>query len=161
MPISGIASKAFSEALFERMNWINDYKFQFRGIFRECGTAKILFFSLDEPRIYLPKSERVELEGRSACDKDTPKQTIQYISHRKETHSLQEAIGSWTYAYPAEWENNIGLTSAMRIHRDSLTENITEQDILLSGTYAINPLIGELPTKQEVMEELEELLITM
>ena len=64
-------------------------------------------------------------------------------------------------AYPSEWQTNIGLNRTMRKRRDWIVESITEDDICVEGTCAINPLIGEIPTKQEALEELESLLLEM
>jgi len=150
--ISSIHTKAFSDAIFERMNWIKDYSFQFRGFYRENGDAKIIFFSLDEPRIHIGKNKETAAEAENR---------IQFIPYKNEADALDESIGCHSYAYPSEWQTCFGLNSKMRERRDRLAENITAADIMTEGTCAVNPLIGELPTKQELLEELEELMISM
>lgn len=151
--IDSVHSKAFSDAIFEKMNWIKDYSFQFRGFFRESGDAKILFFSLDEPRIHIGKKKPVE-----DSSSDEP---FRFIQYKNEADNLNESVGCNSYAYPTEWQTCFGLNSKMRERREHLAENITEADIRTDGTCAVNPLIGELPTRQEVLEELEDLLISM
>jgi len=144
--------RAFMKALYQRMDWIEDYQFQFRGILRARGHSKILFFSLDEPKIHVGK-------GREPVDSTSdPIQYIKYKNKDDQEHASEDLMYA---AYPMEWQNCIGLSHAMRKRRDRITENITEKDICIEGNCAINPLIGEIPTKQEAMEELEALLIEM
>ena len=57
--------------------------------------------------------------------------------------------------------SSIGLSHNMRARRDRLTDIVTEADILVDGTCAVNPLIGEIPSKEQALEELESLLIEM
>lgn len=144
--------KAFMKALYQRMDWIEDYQFQFRGIYRERGHSKILFFSLDEPRIHVGKRKETV---------DPTLDPIQYIKYKNEDDQKCAVADLMYAAYPMEWQNSIGLSHAMRKRRDRVTESITEDDICIEGNCAINPLIGEIPTKQEAMEELEALLIEM
>lgn len=87
--IDSIHSKAFSDAIFEKMNWIKDYSFQFRGFFRESGDAKILFFSLDEPRIHVGKKKPIE-----DADSDEP---FKFIEYKNATDSLNETVGCNSY----------------------------------------------------------------
>jgi len=150
-----ISSKAFSESLFERMKWIKEYSFQFRGLFRKRGNSKVLFFSLEEPRIHIGKKQ----EQKDANNNEEIESPIKFIPYKSDDE--KEEISTPSYAYPAEWQNIIGLSQRMRERRDFIADNITESDLQVCGTCAINPLIGELPTKQEVLEELEDLLISM
>ena len=140
------------KALFVRMNWIEDYEFQFRGVFRERGRSKILFFSLDEPRIHV---------GKNCMMSENPNEPVQYIKYKNNEDQNAKSDELLRLAYPMEWQSEIGLSHSMRRRRDRIAENITERDILIQGTCAVNPLIGEIPTKQEAMEELEALLIEM
>lgn len=150
--ISQLSVKAFMKALFVRMNWIEDYEFQFRGVFRERGRSKILFFSLDEPRIHV---------GKNCMMSENPNEPVQYIKYKNNEDQNAKSDELLRLAYPMEWQSEIGLSHSMRRRRDRIAENITERDILIQGTCAVNPLIGEIPTKQEAMEELEALLIEM
>lgn len=150
--ISQFNAKAFMNALYQRMNWIEDFKFQFRGIYRERGKSRILFFALDEPRIYVNKS---------SSNIDPSGETVQYIKYKKNDKEVDYPETVLFSGYPEEWQNSIGLSHAMRKRRDRIIDHITENDICVEGSCAINPLIGEIPSKQEAMEELEALLIEM
>ncbi len=149
--VSQFNVKAFMAALYERMDWIEDYKFQFRGVYRERGNSRILFFSLDEPRIYVGNN-------RNCDDADT--EPVKYIKYKNGDAHGQQTDELYS-AYPSEWQTNVGLNRTMRKRRDWIVESITEDDICVEGTCAINPLIGEIPTKQEALEELESLLLEM
>jgi hypothetical protein len=185
-----VNAKAFTAALYERMNWLDDLSFQFRGIYRQRGNSRILFFSLDEPRIHLskckttsPDNNPIEVqqklnaepnvlatEAESAPSPETDaeerengeseEELIQYIKYKKDDDNA-EILHSSDTAYPDEWQHGVGLSHAMRKRRDWLTEQITEADILVEGTCAVNPLIGDVPTKAQAMKELESLLIEM
>jgi hypothetical protein len=148
--------EAFMSALYEKMNWIEDLTFQFRGVYRERGNARILFFSLDEPRIYLNDGKRRE---KAEADAENGTASVQYIKYKKDDREDLTAIPD--IAYPIEWQKSIGLSCSMRARRDRLTEIITESDVLVNGTCALNPIIGELPTKAQAIAELEALLIEM
>lgn len=177
-------AKAFTSALYERMNWMKDLSFQFRGIYRERGNSRILFFSLDEPRIHLSKSKTTTLTDQFETDtfdaeeeinaatvpspevategtesEESEEELIQYIKYKNDDND--DIPDMPITAYPDEWQQNIGLSHAMRSRRDWLTEHITEADILVEGTCAVNPLIGDIPSKAQAMEELESLLIEM
>lgn len=45
--------------------------------------------------------------------------------------------------------------------RDNVINRITEKDILQKGVLVENPMIGHIPSKDEIRSELEELLMTM
>lgn len=148
--VAQITVKAFASALYERMDWIKDYRFQFRGVFRERGNSRIIFFSLDEPRIYA--SNKLE-------NSDSLSET-KYIKYTN-SDDHEEKENSFDTAYPIEWQKNLGLSCSMRKRRDRIADMITENDICVEGTCAVNPLIGEIPTKEAALEELEALLIEM
>ena len=179
-------AKAFTTALYERMNWLDNLNFQFRGIYRERGNSRILFFSLDEPRIHLTKSKAVapteeepealeeqtelvtdtetdpspEVVAEEQENEESEEELIQYIKYKNDDE-IEDIPDLSITAYPDEWQRNIGLSHAMRNRRDWLTEQITEADILVEGTCAVNPLIGDIPSKAQALEELESLLIEM
>lgn len=169
-------AEAFTSALYERMDWLQDLDFQFRGVFRQRGDSKILFFSLDEPRIHpVKRAEKVanefddvmddepafteEHSEASSDNEETNAELIQFIPYKNNTESGSTPKTEW--AYPDEWKLNIGLSHNMRARRDRLTDIVTEADILVDGTCAVNPLIGEIPSKEQALEELESLLIEM
>jgi len=65
-------------------------------------------------------------------------------------------------AYPEEWmKRRIGINYFIREQRDSMINAITEEDIEETGVVVENPVIGHIPSRQEIVNELEELLMTM
>ena len=54
-----------------------------------------------------------------------------------------------------------GMVYALRRRRDSMVDTITEKDISEKGIVMDNPLIGKIPTRKEVRDELNELLMSM
>jgi len=144
-------SGGFVGAIYERMQWNRSFKFKFRGIYRKRGNEEILIFCLDEPRIYPGRAVKTD---EIDCDDE-----VRFIKYKNnEVHDEDDYV---PYAYPDEWEHYIGLSSLMRERRDRLSDSITENDIKVEGTCAINPLIGEIPSKEEALVELEDLLISM
>ena len=65
------------------------------------------------------------------------------------------------YGYPEEWNHSIGMNYELRARREAAISSITAKDILEKGAYKENPLIGHISTKEEIQEELEELLMSM
>ncbi len=92
-------------------------------------------------------------------NEETSDELIQFIPYKNNTDAGSTPKTEW--AYPDEWKLNIGLSHNMRARRDRLTDTVTEADILVDGTCAVNPLIGEIPSKEQALEELESLLIEM
>ena len=45
--------------------------------------------------------------------------------------------------------------------KNGVTRHITEEDIEETGVVVENPVIGHIPSRQEIVNELEELLMTM
>ena len=153
--IDRIHSKAFSDAIFEKMNWIKDYSFQFRGFFRESGNAKILFFSLDEPRIHIDKKNRINEDATQQED-----EALKHFISCKRSDSSEEEAGS--IAYPEEWKiSEHGLNYAQRQRRDKIIESVSSEDIRNKGRKMVNPLIGVIPSRTEIEEELNQLLMVM
>lgn len=56
--VAAVETIAFSEAVYEALDWIKDYRFRFRGITKERNGAKVILFSLDEPQILVGKQLR-------------------------------------------------------------------------------------------------------
>lgn len=64
--------------------------------------------------------------------------------------------------YPSEWKKErIGVSYAIRSRRDALVNAIQEADILESGIMVTNPMIGVIPSMEEIQEELDQLLMSM
>ncbi len=150
-------SRAFCNAIYEQFMWIRDCRFKFRGFMRERGGKKILFFYLDEPQILLgTKRRKVERTGES------PSGAV-YINYKvdpdnKEKLETDDAI----LAYPESWSGcDVGASYAIRERRVKLANDVTADDLNERGKVVANPMIGELPTREEVREELNKLLLAM
>lgn len=130
-----ITSPAFCNSIYKTMDWIEEYDFKFKGIFRERGNTKFLVFSLDEPRILTGKKDS-NLSGNS----------IKYIRYKNNQNDPQ-----------IELDTNYSL----RKIRSKITSAITEVDISAQGTIVENPKIGKIPSKNEIQKELDELLKVM
>lgn len=101
-----------------------------------------------------------EVVAEEQENEESEEELIQYIKYKNDDE-IEDVPDLSITAYPDEWQRNIGLSHAMRNRRDWLTEQITEADILVEGTCAVNPLIGDIPSKAQALEELESLLIEM
>ena len=44
---------------------------------------------------------------------------------------------------------------------EAIMSSFTREDICRSGTTIVNPMIGALPSRQEILQELDDLLMTM
>ena len=139
---------AFSAAVYEKMNWLPEYDFRFRGIYRERDGARAIAFYLDEPQILVGKHAR-EL-------------TEQYPINEAGTACYIPYKGRAQIAYPMAWEKHpIGMNYELRKCRDQLVDTLTAADITSASTVVENPLIGRIPSRQEVLDEIEQLLISM
>lgn len=153
-PLTTVVSHAFTAAVYEKMEWIPQYRFRFRGISRERGNNQIMFFFLDEPQILLPKKERDKLAESQDVVSD-----IRYIPYR--THSNCHVLGNTasSVAYPEKWGGQtVGISYELRQRRNRLFESLTPQDLCINGTAVLNPLIGQLPERCQMETEVEQLL---
>lgn len=138
--IISVSAAPFCEIVYEQMDWIEDYGFKFRGISRTYKKQTAMLFFLDEPQIMVGKG-RVKPAGNT-----------NYIPYRKS--ELEEKISE-------EKILHFGITYAMRRKREGIIKRLSEKDIMASGEIKENPLIGKIPTKKEIMTELNELLMSM
>ena len=146
-----IETKAFSDAVYESLRWIPEYRFRFRGITKERKREKIIFFSLDEPQILVGKQSRV-IDDRSTCTR-----YISYTTdHPKTTLSEEDCA-----AFPKEWKGNAGLRYIFREKRNEIMSSVTADDIRRIGTEIENPLIGTIPKRDQILQELDDLLLSM
>lgn len=156
-PMTYISAKAYMGSIYDKMGWIRNYRFKFRGISRERGAGRILFFHLEEPRIIAGKQRGSSPTKDSTSESET---AIQYIPYKDKHDS--EALQVAGRAYPMEWtDTRIGVSLSLRKHRDVLIHTITEEDISEPGLTITNPMIGELPDINAVQEEVEDLLVSM
>lgn len=139
------AAYAFSSAIYEKMNWLPDYDFRFRGVYRERGTYRAVIFYLDEPQILVGKHAK-KLQEQYQLDESDATCFIPYQN----------------IAYPSQWaERSIGISYGLRKQRDQLVDTITADDISQESMVVENPLIGEIPSREEALAEIQELLISM
>ena len=155
-PTSSITTNAFTATIYEKMEWIQRYQFRFRGISRERGQQQIMFFFLDEPQILLPKidRERAELDDTDG--------NVRYIPYKEQSDIRVSDDNIFHVAYPEKWGGHrIGISYGLREQRNKLFSGMTEYDLGIEGTAVQNPLIGYIPDRYEVEDELEQLLLMM
>lgn len=151
-PILNFAANAFCKAVYEEMDWIEKYSFRFRGITRERGSKKIMVFFLDEPQIVANKAAKQAAEAMAEKQKWLPARYIPYKNSELKPDSTDRE----------EWKKcQTGMLYAMRKKRDSMVDSLLEGDIAEAGLIVDNPLIGKIPTRKEVKDELEEILMLM
>lgn len=148
-------ARHFCMAIYDEMEWIEKYRFQFRGITKIRDGMPIMFFSLDEPRIHIDKKNRI--------NEDVTQQEEEALKHFiscKRSDSSEEEAGS--IAYPEEWKiSEHGLNYAQRQRRDKIIESVSSEDKRNKGRKMVNPLIGVIPSRTEIEEELNQLLMVM
>ncbi len=153
-----IATNSFTEAIYEKMEWISRYRFRFRGISRERGDSQLMFFFLDDPQILLPKKDRDRIEAEEA----ELEQNARYIPYKVQEEAMVTEENPFHVAYPEKWGGHrIGISYGLREQRNKLFSSLTEQDLRIDGTAVQNPLIGMLPDRLEVEYEVEQLLLKL
>ena len=157
--VTQISASVFSEAIYENLHWKKEFSFRFRGITKERGDVKMIYFSLDEPQILVGKSYR----KKEASISEESKEMVRFIPYRDTDDEDTDDLGKEAEcAYPVEWKKNrMGVNYFSRKKRDKMMDMVTGKDILTSGTVVDNPLIGKLPGREEVLKELDELLMSM
>lgn len=111
--VGAISTPAFTDAIYENLNWKQEYSFKFRGITKERDIGKIIIFALDEPQILIPAKEKKRLQELGEWDE---KQQTRYIKYRNEPdESTSDTMGAGIdYAYPEQWKKNpIGMSYAI------------------------------------------------
>lgn len=144
-------SRAFAESIYENMRWRTDLSFKFRLVPRQRDGVTILMASLDEPQILLDKKtkEWLGLDAESG--------PVQYIVHK-----VPEAAPRDSFSGQLQHVDNcFGVSLALRKLRDQMSASITASDIQRQIQIVDNPLIGQLPTRAEMAEELDDLLMCM
>ena len=141
-------ARALSDAIYRQLDWIKEYGFRFRGVTKSRGEQKVILFFLDEPQILVNRKRQGESEEGSAKAKYIP---YRYKELREPTENRE------TEGIAAE----IGRNYRMQKRRNQLISMITETDMQKKGITRINPFIGKLPSREEMEEKLEELLMIM
>ena len=140
-------AQAFSKSVYDRIGWKHEYSFKFRGISRVRGNAKIILFYLDEPQI-IPNKKSKDNE--------------QYLDI-KQDESSEPSATKRKMLVSEFWSSqaNFGISLRLSKKRDWIVHSVSEQDIQASGIYVENPLIGALPSQDEIITELEALIEAM
>lgn len=146
-----IEAKAFSGAVYESLHWIPEYRFRFRGITKERGGEKIIFFSLDEPQILVGNQRQL------IDDEATRTRYIPYTTDDPSGPISDDGCA----AFPKEWQRNTGLRYMIREKRNEVMSSVTADDIRRIGVEIENPLIGTIPKRDQILQELDELLLSM
>lgn len=147
-----------AEEVLPAKHWKKEFSFKFRGITKERGMSKILVFSLDEPQIIIGK----KYKNHPDVEKES-NQPFGFVKYKTDTGQENKPENNGIVcAYPEEWmKRRIGINYFIREQRDSMINAITEEDIEETGVVVENPVIGYIPSRQEIVNELEELLMTM
>ncbi|MCD8241363.1 MAG: recombinase family protein [Lachnospiraceae bacterium] len=145
--ISSFSTKAFCQAVYEEMDWIQDYSFRFRGIMRERGSHKAMAFYLDEPQVVKNKASR---QAAEIVNEEQAKLSSRYIP-----------ITNSELKNPSETKRRKGSLYPIRKRRDSILDSLTYEDISGCGMLVDNPVIGTIPTRQDILDEIDDLLMSM
>ncbi len=149
-----MTARAFSEAVYERMDWNPKFRFKFRGVQRTRGGVGILLFDLSEPQV---------LVGKFTSKTQTTDES-HYIPIKREEGEKELKLEPDTayVAYPAELSGKaVGISYALKRRIRRIENEINENDIRERGVLLSNSMFGDVPEKAQMLEELEELLETM
>lgn len=142
--VTSFFAAPFCSIVYEQMDWIKDYRFRFRGVVRKRGNQTAMLFFLDEPQILVGKGGVKVDDGVSLKSNYIP-----YRNSDLNTGITKDKI----YQF--------GMSYAIRKKRDEIIKTLSEHDISECGERRVNPFIGEIPTRQEILKELDELLLSM
>lgn len=145
--ISSFSTKAFCQAIYEEMDWIKELSFRFRGITRERGGHKVMAFYLDEPQVVKNKASQKAVEKVNEEQKGLISRFIPIKN--------SDIDGSSTSRV------RMGVLYPIKKRRDQILDSLTYSDISENGEVVDNPLIGAIPTRQDVLDEVDNLLISM
>lgn len=114
------------------------------------GDSKILLFYLDEPQIIPSKKSLAKYNDNST-------QYIEYKNIEETTATQKKMLVSETW----EKQDFFGISLQLRKKRDWIVHSISEEDIVAEKILVDNPLIGELPSQDEICAEVSGLLKAM
>ena len=149
-----LCTSAFSNAVYDKLDWMRKYKFRFRGVTRVRGGERIIFFFLDEPQILVGKDKK-HLDAM-----DTSDSTVKYIPY-KESECGEAAGLTAGIAYPENWQEQVGVSYEIKQQRGRVLDAVSSADIRNHGTKVVNPFIGVIPTHGELEDELEQIYEAM
>jgi hypothetical protein len=142
--ITSFTAPAFCGIVYEQMDWIEDYGFRFRGITRQRGDQKFMMFFLDEPLILVGKGGVKTADGTAPGTNYIPYRNADISTDNEEDKKLR-----------------FGMSYGLRKMRNGIMDSLGARDVSAKGTVRTNPLIGEIPSRDEVLQELDELLLSM
>jgi len=152
IPVSQFTSRAFTQAIYENMSWKPELSFRFRCITKDRNGSKIMIVSLDEPQVLVDKAAKEKLR---IPDDGAP---VQYIQHKIQTEMDDDSFA----AQVRKWHSQrFGISYALKKRRDRAIDSITAEDIRQPMRIVDNPLIGKIPTREEIADELDNLLMCM
>ena len=135
--IATISTRIFSKIVYDSMEFNDEMEYRFRGITKVRDGSKLIVFSLDEHQI-VTKGGRLREQGDNLSE--NPSMESSYI-------------------------NEDGKDEKVRLYLKRRSEDIlaglTRADICRKGTVVENPMIGSIPSRQEILQEIDELLMTM
>ena len=136
-------STAFCEALYGSLFWSKEHDYCFKGIGRQRGKAKALIFTLDAPMI--STSEDAHPKKRSPDKTATPNDASPiYINHAKEDATMNR------------WMNGLRGRNQM-LNQRQVIQIMSESDLTTPGRAILNPLVGNIGTRDEMISEIQEL----
>ena len=127
-----------------------EYGFRFKGVSRQRGDNHIIFIYLDEPQVLPDKATRERLEAEEGWE------AAKYIPyHNYEVDPLiQEAESE--LARKTGW-----IPIATREQINAMLTALSDDDLSHQGKFAQNPALSDLPTKKEIMAEIDQILMSM
>ena len=137
----------FTEMLYKTLCWRKEHDYCFKGIIRARGKSRALIFSMDAPII------------ASSADEQHGK--------RLSLHTRQSSPTDAIYTNHAEddpmWNRRVdGLRGRNQIlNHKQVIQNLTEADLDAVGDVLINPAIGSIESRENMLNEIQELLEAM
>ena len=143
--VQRVSSPGLCRAIYEHMDWIPSFQFRLRGVFRERNGFEIMAFYLDEPQILPDKKTK---EHYTALNGSGTTHYIPYRNHELEDENAIQRRKSW-------------IPVAIQKRREQLINSISGNDIQEQGIPVANSMVGNIPTREEAIAELEQLLASM
>lgn len=149
-PLSHIPAPDLCDAIYAGMDWIREFSFRFKGVSRQRGDNHIILFYLDEPQVLPDKAARARLEAEEGWA------AARYIPH----HNYE--VDPLILEDDSASARRIGwIPVTTREQRNAMLSALSDDDLSMQGVFVQNPLLGDLPSKREILEEIDEILMTM
>ena len=148
--IATISTRVFSKIVYDSMQWNEDCQFRFRGITKVRDGASMMIFILDEHQVLMNKNK---CAADDSCGDDRG---------RSDGEDSDEPDDRYRFsAYTRQQVRDAGIQQYFRSRREATIAAVTKDDICNMGRAIVNPMIGEVPSKDEILQELDDLLMTM